>query len=79
MIVWVLSFVALVVGLFGAVDAAVTPWNHWERAGHNKPAWIVAQVLVLFPIANLAGVVAAVVYLTRVRPKLKAVADDLIL
>jgi hypothetical protein len=67
----------LVVGVFGAIDAAVRPFDHWQQVGRSKAAWIVVQLLVLFPIVNIAGIVGAVAYLTAVRPKLQAVAEGL--
>jgi hypothetical protein len=67
----------LVVGVFGAIDAAIRPFDHWQQVGRSKAPWIVVQLLVLFPILNLVGIVGAVAYLTVVRPRLKAVAADL--
>ena len=67
----------LVVGVYGAIDAAVRPFDHWQRTGHNKAAWVTAQLLVLIPIANLAGIAAALYYLAKVRSQLKTVAGDL--
>lgn len=72
-----LYVVVLLVGVFGAVDAAVRPFDHWQQIGGNKALWIVLQLLVLVPIAGLAGLVATIIYLSRIRPKLKAVAGGL--
>ncbi len=72
-----LFFAVWIFGVFGAVDAAVRPFAHWQATGHSKAAWIVGQLLALIPIVGLAGLVVAIVYLTRVRPELKAVADQL--
>jgi hypothetical protein len=72
----VLMIGAFVFGAFGAIDAAVRPFDHWRQIGRSKPAWITLQALVLFPVANLLGLVAAILYLTNVRPKLQAVAGE---
>ena len=77
MIIPTLFILILVLGVFGAVDAAVRPWSHWQRIDGNKPVWIVLQLLVVFPIVGLAGLVATIIYLSRIRPKLKAVAREL--
>jgi hypothetical protein len=69
--------VVLVLGVYGAIDAAVRPFDHWQRAGYSKAGWIVAQGLVVVPVIGLAGLVATVLYLTRVRPKVQAVAGEL--
>lgn len=72
-----LFLLALPFGVFGAIDAACRPWNHWERVGGDKPGWISLQILVFIPIVNLVGLVAAILYFTRTRPKLKAAAREL--
>jgi hypothetical protein len=77
MIAMGLFMVVLVVGVFGAIDAAVRPFDHWQQVGRSKAAWIVVQLLVLFPIIDLVGLVGTVAYLTAVRPKLKALAEGL--
>jgi len=64
-------------GAFGALDAACRPWSHWERVGGYKAGWIALQLLVWIPIANIAGLVAAILYFTRMRPQLKAAAREL--
>jgi hypothetical protein len=77
MIVKGLFMVVLIVGVFGAIDAAVRPFDHWQQVGRSKAAWIVVQLLVLFPVADIVGLVGTIIYLTTVRPKLKAVANGL--
>jgi len=67
----------VVLGVFGAIDAAVRPFQHWQQIGANKATWIVLQLLVLVPIVSIAGLVATILYLTNLRPKLKAVAGEL--
>jgi hypothetical protein len=77
MITMGLFMVVFVVGLFGAIDAAVRPFDHWQQVNRSKAAWITVQILVLFPIADIVGLVGTVAYLTAVRPKLQAVAEGL--
>ena len=67
----------LVFGAFGAVDAAVRPFSHWQRVHRSKAAWIVGQALVLFPVLDIIGLVAIVSYFVAIRPKLRAVAAEL--
>ncbi len=69
----VLYAIAVLVGVYGAIEAACRPWDHWQRVGGNKAAWIFMQLLVFIPLAGLAGLVAAIIYLTRIRPQLNAV------
>ena len=73
----VIAIGSVVVGAFGAIDAAVRPFEHWERIGRSKAAWIVVQLLVLIPVIGLAGLVGAGGYLFGIRPQLKAVAEGL--
>ena len=59
----------LVFPIWGIVDAAGRPDSAWERAEQNKTLWIVLQavgMLVCF------GWILALVYLTVVRPKVRA-------
>jgi hypothetical protein len=77
MIFMIVYAIAVLVGVYGAVDAAVRPWDHWQRMGGNKAAWIFVQLLVFVPLAGLAGLAAAIMYLTTVRPKLKVAAAEL--
>jgi len=68
---------AVLVGVYGAIDAAVRPWDHWRQTGEDKAKWVFAQLLVFIPIAGFAAVVAAILYLVIIRRKLKAVAAGL--
>ena len=69
----------LVLKLFALVDAAVRPEPVWRAAGtSSKTLWLVLLVVaVLFNglggILAIAGLVAAIVYLVDVRPKLREV------
>ncbi len=68
----------LALKLFALVDAAVRPERFWRAAvSQSKTFWLVLLVLaVIFGgigILGLAGLVAAIVYLVDVRPKLREV------
>ncbi len=68
----------LALKIFALVDAAVRPEPVWRAAvTQSKTLWVVLLVLaVLFSGLNLlgiAGLVAAIVYLVDVRPKLREV------
>ena len=76
MIVGAVFLAVLVFGVFGAVDAAVRPFAHWEQVGRNKAAWIVGQGLVVIPILNILGLVAAIAYFAAVRPRLQVAARE---
>jgi hypothetical protein len=58
------------VPLWGIVDAARRPPESFHRIGSDKTRWIVLMV-VLTVFLNLAGVIASIVYLTSVRPRLR--------
>ncbi len=63
---------------FALVDAAVRPEPVWRAAvAQSKTFWLVLLVIALLfgglGILGLAGLVAAVVYLVDVRPKLREV------
>lgn len=68
----------LVLKIFALVDAAVRPEPVWRAAvTQSKTFWLVLLVVaVLFNglgILAIAGLVAAIVYLVDVRPKLREV------
>jgi len=61
---------ALVLVIWGVVDAAIRPQWAWEQAGQNKVLWIVLQAVGL--VFCLFGLVLAIVYLASVSPKVRA-------
>ena len=52
------------------VDAAGKPTWAWEAAGQNKALYIVLFVIGIF--CGLVGIIAGVIYLASVRPKVLA-------
>lgn len=63
---------------FALIDAALRPQPVWRAAvSQSKTFWLVLLVLALLfggvGILGLAGLVAAIVYLVDVRPKLREV------
>jgi hypothetical protein len=69
LIVVLLIPLGLVLPIWGIADAAGRPDSAWARADQNKTMWIVLQavgMLVCF------GWILAVVYLTAVRPRVRA-------
>lgn len=81
-----LFYLSLGVRLFALVDAATRPAQSYVAAGKlTKPAWLiilgvaVAVALLgsgLTGIFNIAGVIAAIVYLVDVRPALRALGPN---
>lgn len=61
-------FGLLVMPLWAALDANNRPGGQWERVGQNQNAWVLV-LLAGFFLAP-AGMIAAIVYFTTVRPKL---------
>jgi hypothetical protein len=62
--------VALVVVIWGVVDAASHPAWAWQRAGQSKALWIILQTVgVLF---CFVGLVFAVIYLVTIAPRVRA-------
>ena len=70
----VLIILGVIIGigvpLWGIIDAAQRPPESFQRIGSDKTRWIVIQA-VLAVFLNLAGVIASIVYLTSVRPRLR--------
>ena len=62
-----LAAVLLALPVWGVLDAMGRPERHWERIGTSKRLWL-ALLIVGAPLG--VGFALAVVYFTRVRPKL---------
>ena len=60
-LVLVLAGIAVAIGLWGAIDAGLTPSSKWEDADQDKIAWVLLQIFL--------GVLAAVPYFVWIRPK----------
>ena len=58
------------VPLWGIIDAAQRSPESFQRVGSDRTRWIVV-IAVLAVFLNLAGVIASIVYLTSVRPRLR--------
>jgi len=57
------------------VDAARRPALQWTRVGLNRRTWILVLATGTLLGVGIVGVVAAVEYLTSVRPKLQMAAE----
>ena len=57
------------------VDAARRPALQWTRVGLSRRTWIIVMALGTVLGLGVVGVVAALEYLTSVRPKLQLAAD----
>ncbi len=53
------------------IDAARRPALQWNRVGLNRRTWILVMVVGTILGFGIVGVVAALEYLTSVRPKLR--------
>ena len=70
----IIGLVVFVFVLWALIDAATKPTWAWEAAGQNKTLWIVLFVVGLI-CTGLVGLVAAIIYLTSIRPKVLAAAE----
>jgi hypothetical protein len=61
--------VPIVFAVFVVIDAASRPRQVWEAAGQNQTLWIVLPLALLFA-CGVGSLIASVVYLAAVRPKL---------
>jgi hypothetical protein len=64
--------IALGVPIWAVIDAAGHSTGAYQQIGSNKVRWIVLLV-VLTLVFNVAGIIASVVYLATVRPRLRDV------
>jgi hypothetical protein len=63
-----LGIVALVLGIWVAVDASRLPEQAFERAGTSKVLWIVLPLAGIVA-CGVVAIVAAIVWFTSYRPK----------
>ncbi len=61
--------VALVLAIVVVVDASGRPDAVWQATGQSKTLWIVLPIVLLFA-CGIGSLIASVVYLASVRPKL---------
>lgn len=66
--------VVLVLVAWALIDALTKPAWAWEAANQNRTLWIVVLVLGLI-CGGLIGLIAAIIYLTSIRPKVQAAAQ----
>jgi hypothetical protein len=58
--------------LWAIIDAATTPNELFVAAGSSKRRWI-AGIAILYTATVIVGVILALGYLLRVRPRLRAI------
>jgi hypothetical protein len=66
------AVVALGVPLWAIIDASRRPESSFHQIGSDKSRWILLLVLLTI-LFNIGGIVAAIVYLASVRPKLASI------
>lgn len=64
---------ALILAVVVVVDAAGRPDQAWQATGQSRTLWIVLP-LVLLVACGIGSLVASIVYLASVRPRLARVA-----
>ncbi len=70
--VLLIGLVGLVIPIWALVDAISRPTGAFSAAGSSKGMWI--ALIVLFCLfTGIVGVVLSIVYLTSIRPRVKAV------
>jgi amino acid permease len=72
---FVIPLVALVVVVFAVVDAAGRPESEFEAIHSNKTLWIVLPIA-LTVCTGIGGLIAGIIYLVSMKPKLNAVTAD---
>ncbi len=68
----VIPIAALIVVVFAVVDAAGRPASAWEAIQQNRTLWIVLPI-VLTVCTGIGELIAGLVYMVSVKPKLNAV------
>jgi len=63
------QFVALVVAIIVLVDVTKRSDAAWQAIGQSKTVWIVLPI-VLLVACGIGSLIASIVYLTSVKPKL---------
>jgi hypothetical protein len=65
---------ALILAIFVVIDASRRSDAAWEAIGQNRTVWIVVPLVLLLG-CGIASLVASIVYLVSVRPKLVEAAE----
>ena len=68
-LLFVSGLVALVLTIVVVVDASGRPDAAWQATGQSRTMWIVLPIVLLFA-CGIGSLVASIVYLASVRPKL---------
>jgi ABC-type sugar transport system permease subunit len=68
----VIPIAALIVVVFAVVDAAGRPASEFESIQQNRTLWIVLPI-VLTVCTGIGGLIAGLIYLVSMKPKLNAV------
>jgi hypothetical protein len=71
-VVTVLALVALGICIWAIADAASRPKGAFVAAGSNKVMWI-ALIAVFYFVTGIIGTILALVYLARIRPRVRAI------
>lgn len=71
----VVFFVGAAIAILGALHAAMRPDSAWAAADQNKILWVALQLGGLL-IFFVPGVLAALLYITSVRPKVRRAERD---
>jgi hypothetical protein len=67
--IWIVGFVLMV---WAVADAISRPTGAFAAAGSNKALWI-ALVVISWLLTGIVGAILAVVYLARIRPRVRAI------
>ncbi len=67
-----IAVVLLVIPIWALIDALARPSGAFAAAGSSKGMWV-ALIVVTWLLTGIVGVILSLVYLTSIRPRVKAV------
>jgi hypothetical protein len=70
--IFVMPIASLLVVVFAVIDAAGRPESEFEAIQQNRTLWIVLPI-VLTVLGAIGGLIAGLIYLVSIKPKLNAV------
>jgi hypothetical protein len=70
--IWLVIVVGLALTVWAVADAISRPSSAFAAAGSNKAMWI-ALIVVFWLLTDIVGAILAVVYLARIRPRVRAI------